>query len=298
MIKMVSKFKSFFGVSLLVLAYFVTSVVRADSVATTPAAAPDYLQQIAANTRNLLGAVNVLPAYLAQLVAMWITPDTSAITTALQQDFSAYTNALATGVNAQNKLQPQLLNSFFPAGTTTSTFPNANDYAYQTMVGLPFYNPDPRSKTDPAYNYLLNASGLLIQHVMPVSTWRGEAADQLAYSNYVGAASAVQTFNGYVLSKVYTDTLGGNQVQIAQNALITQATSSDWFAEIASEPISSVIRQLLMFNSQMYITLTQIAQNQQQMLIAQAMSNTLAVLSGSASETLMLTKAKQKLPGT
>jgi len=261
------------------------------------------LQGIWVNTTKILNNVNNLPTYLNALTALalgWLTPDTSDATANLQQNFTNLSNAVTQDDATQASSQSRFLSDYFGSSTTPSTLPYANDLTYQTLMSQPFFNPDPRDsyslatgqhKVDSAYNYVKNASGLNIAHVIPGNNWRGAKQDQDKYFNYYSTISAVQTFNIYVMSQLYSSFTDGHQVKSLQNTLMQQASSSDWFTQAASENIGVVLRQILIYDSQIYVTLNQMLQTQREMLAAQAMSNTLVVIGNQFTENTLLGKA-------
>jgi preprotein translocase subunit SecG len=267
-----------------------------------------YLQQIAAYTNSILTAVTtpVNPVVMGILLAMTnlTAPDNAQTpptpTPALQAGFTTY-NFLNTSSNlVQTTLQTQLMQDYF-SGATTNTLPYANDLTYSTLLGLPFFSPDPRASggatVNPAYNYLKNASGLNVVHAIPAMNWTGAQADQAKYQNYYNTISAVQTFNSYVLTQLYANSIF--QLTTAQNTLLAQVSNpSTFFAVITNETIGAVLRQMLMFESQNYVLLAQLLQAQRLLLASQAMNNTLMIVSNSTTEALLLRKAIAPMPGS
>lgn len=271
----------------------------------TDAASLGYLAQIAQYTNGTLQAVNNLPTYMNALVSFamaWLSKDTSKSTATLQADFANVTNAIVQGSASQLSLQQQLTRDFFGSTVTPQTLPSANDLTYQTLLGAPFFNPDPRKTDnspapDSAYNYTKNVSGINITHVIPALNWRGSQFNQQKYAAYFVTISAIQTFNAYILSQLYTDYSNGNTLSKAQLQLVQDASNSDWFAQIASENIGIVLRQILMFNSQVFVLLTQMLDTQKKLLETQAMSNSLLILLNQQNEDLLIKKATGVLPG-
>lgn len=261
----------------------VSMLITSNALAAEAGTGDALLQQIADNTANTLQKVNDLPAYLAtlgQFIAAWITPDDSDTTANMQSNFSQLGNLLIQDQTTQNSLQAQLNNDLL-TGTTKTTLPNANDLVYSTILGSPFYNPDPRgSSVVPQYNYIKNASGLTLQHILPSPGWRGTKDNQIKYINYYNTVMAIQSYGGYILSNHYAD---GNQLNTLQTTLITQASDPDaWFTHVASENIGWVLRQILMYQSQSFVLLTQLVQTQKQMVAAQVMTNAAVIASGNA----------------
>ncbi|MDR3492923.1 MAG: hypothetical protein P4M12_12955 [Gammaproteobacteria bacterium] len=264
----------------------------------------DYLQQIADYTNGTLTAVNTLPGYLDEvlkLVVAWMTPDKTPTTANLQASFTTYANQFLAETTPDAALQQKMLTDFFGANGTPKILPYANDLSYQTLLGIPFFNPDPRetdsNKVDSPFNYIENAAGVHISHTIPGADWRGRANDQIAYANYYSTISAVQTYNAYILSKMYADMKNSKSLTAAESSLIQQASSSDWFSQVATEEIGIVLRQILMYNSQMFIIMTQQLDAQKQLLTAQAMNNTLLILSNQTGESFLINKAIQPPPG-
>jgi hypothetical protein len=162
------------------------------------------------------------------------------------------------------------------------------------VLGTKFFIPDPRdtgsgTPTDSIYNYLKNASGAGLTHAIPSSSWNGTAGDQAKYSAYYNTITAVETHNAYVVSQLATDNLAG--VPANQILLTNMANGSNLFTQIASEGLGVVLRQILMFESQSFLVLTQMLQTQKQLLATQAMTNTLLMNSAVTSEGLLLRKA-------
>jgi hypothetical protein len=224
----------------------------------------------------------------------WILPDESDTTANLQASFVTVTNTALQNATAQNALQQQLTQEFL-AGANIESIPYVNDFTYQTMLGQPYASPDPRKKEDeninPTFNYIKNAAGINIRHRIPNNNWKGSQREKENYRNFYTTVSSIQMYNAYLLSQLYTEAAGGNQLTQQQNVLMQQASNSNWFAEVASENIGFVLRQLLMYNSQTYVLLTQLLQTQKQSLSAQAMTNTLLVLGNQFTETQLLSKA-------
>lgn len=249
------------------------------------------------NTVAILGDVDSLPNY----VANWINPDTSSGTATIQGYFSnasqGYIQEYVANVSNQ---QSQFMKDFLGADATATSFPNANDLTYQTLMGTLYFNPDPRknSSVDPAYNYAKYAAGLNITHARPMGTWRGKSTAIQQYNNYYNSVMAVQSFNAWVMGQAYSNYKTGFPFEKQQWNLIAQASNSNWFQEVASENIGVVLRQILMYDSQILVALTQLLQTQREQLTAQAMTNTLLVLSNQTTENYLAKDAQGALPGS
>lgn len=276
-----------------------------------------YLNLIEQHTKGTLDQVNNLPNYLAGLgafIVSWMTPDTSQSTTQMQGNFATIGSALVADNEAQSDLQPQLTATLFspappaaplspaslalPADAQNSILkilPNVNDLAYSTLLGLP---PSPKAPNvaQAPYNYIANASGITLLHTMPGQNWQGSLSNQIKYQNYYNTIMAVKSFNAYVLSQQYVEAQNKNPLTTAQMALVAQASNSEWIANIASEELGIVLRQILMFQSQSYVLLTQLIQLQRQALTAQVMTNSLLVAGYQNSESYMASKAQGVSP--
>ncbi len=295
------------------------SQLRADTPAPAPSEAA-ILAQIAQYTNATVvaltstnmdptkGPVYPIAGIIAALTSLTSTDtatNPATPTPTLQNGFTTYVAQAATSTTAQTTLQQQLTTDFFGSASmptqaiTFQSTPNANDLAFQTLLGggtQTFSDPNYKAGTS-GYNYLKYAAGLNINHTLPnPSQWVGLPSDQTRYTNYFNAITAVQTFDGYALSQLYEDLT--NNISAAQTALVNQASDpTNWFAIITNESIGAVLRQTLMYESQSYILLTQLLQTEKMLLAAQAMNNTLVILSGQASETMLVARAAKKAPG-
>lgn len=283
------------------------------SASFTHAAAPasgsdsDFLSQIAANTYNILAQVNNLPTYLgnmAEMATSWITTeaDAASFITQNQASFASLGYWFEQNKVTQNTMQPQIMATL--TGQPLASFtqptnapaileilPSINDLSYSTLLGAP---PVPRGAVNPS-NYITNAAAIGLGHTIPSLRWRGRSSDIFAYRNYFNTVAAVESFDAYAISATAADTQNGSQVTTLQTTLTNQATSSAWLAQIATEELGRVLRQILLFQSQSYVLLTQELQIQKQQLTAQAMTNSLLILTNTQTEGQLLSKA-QGLP--
>ena len=282
-------------------------VAYAADASGTTSADSDYLSQIATNTYNILEQVNNLPTYLGNLAEMatsFITTDgdaTSFISTN-QSSFASLGYWLEQNKVTQNTMQPQImatltgqsLASFTQPANAPSildALPNINDLSYSTLLGAP---PVPKGTVNP-YNYVSNAAALSVNHTIPSLRWRGRSSDVFTYLNYFNTVMAVQSFDAYAISSIAADAQNGSQVSTLQTTLTNQATSSTWLAQIATEELGRVLRQILLFQSQSYVLLTQQLQIQKQQLTAAVMTNSLLIMTNAQTEGQLLSKA-QGLP--
>ena len=198
----------------------------------------------------------------------------------------------------QSDLQKPLMERFF--GPITPLDVNyANDVTYGSLIGRPFFDTDPRDtkghKVDYSYNYLKNVAGLNITHTAPNLNWGGGIENITKYQNFYTTVSAIQSYSAYVLSQMYADETSGKSLTTQQLQLTLQASDPSWLTKVATEEIGIVFRQILLYNSQTYVVMTQLLQAQKQMLSTLAMTNTLIVIGDSFTENQLLNKAT--IPG-
>lgn len=279
---------------------------------------------IAAILTQILDRVNNLPAALVNLgayTAAWMNADDgkNSPTPALQGTFTQLGNLFTTDITTQNSLQSTLNTNLlsndgsnaatFNTGSSASasstpatptTFPFANDLVYSSLLDAPFFAKDPRAsgsqnkKVDSALNYIMNASGLNLAHVKPGNNWQGSPDSLQRYQAVYNTLMAATSFNGYALSNAYADK---NQFTTLQQTLIQQATDpKNWFAQVSSENIGLVLRQLLLYQSQTFVLLSQTIQFQKQMVTAQAMNTAVLMAMNQTNERLLVSSAKGEKP--
>jgi hypothetical protein len=280
------------GVSALALSILVIAPAKSEDLSTV------FLAMIAQYTYNTADAAYHIEEYTYGLLVFlnsWIMPDKSETSANLQSGFANATSTAITNYATQTSLQNQLMADFFGPSVTSETVDYANDMAFGTLIGQPYYSTDPRKKKkpeiNPAYNYLKNVAGLNITHAAPNASWSGSDDDKKKYTDFYTTVSSIQSFNAYVLSQLYADNADSGTLTQQQNQLIQQASGSDWFAQVASENIGIVLRQMLMYNSQIFTLLTQLLQTQKQMVAELAMTNTLIVIGDQFSENQLIQKA-------
>ncbi|MES2218052.1 MAG: hypothetical protein V4501_06545 [Pseudomonadota bacterium] len=307
--KFISRMKkiSAFIATVAALSIIAIPQLRADTPAPGAGAGSDtlYLQEIATYTNSILTAITtpVNPVVLMileplfNLVAVDNSTNPQSPTPALQNSFTTVNftgEAMSPLMMMSNYAQ---LQSDFFSNISSGTVPNANDLAFGSLIQQPLFSPDPRQNNagNIPYNYIKTASGMTMIHVVPGTDWKGSNYDQNNYKIMYNTESAVQTFNGYALSQLYTDT----QLQLTtqQAALVAQVSDPKaWFAVITSEPIGAVLRQTLMFQSQSYVLLTQLLQTEKLILAAIAMNNTMAMVNNTGNESMALMKAVKAMP--
>lgn len=261
-----------------------------------------YLRTIAQNTTDILTNVNSIPDYLYNMglyIDSWLAPDTSDTTANMQTNFDALGNLANLNYTKQLAMQQQLTASMIGVDVSTLTTPTnspsilksfstINNVAYSTLLGQP---PVARGATSDPFAYISNASGMGIKHPLPYLGMTGPKEAKDKYSNYFNTIMAIESYNGYILSSLYAEAQNGNQTTPIQNSLIAQASNSTWLAQVASEELGKVLRQMLVFQSQSYVVLTQILQTQKQLLAATAMTNALLIANNQTNETMLLNNA-------
>lgn len=286
-------------------------VYAADATTNSGSTSADtgLLQQIADNTYNMLSAVNNIPTYLGtvdQMATSWLATDddpSTSFITQTQADFASLGYWLEQNKVTQDSMQAQVMASVThqPLATFTTPennpgilakIPNINDLSYSTVVNQPVVA---RGGATP-FNYIVNAAGLSAFHAAPSFSWPGNPTDISRYTNYYNTVMAIESFNAYALSSLVADNQNGNQVKALQTSLTNQATSSSWLAEIATEDLGKVLRQILLFESQAYVLQLQSLQVQKQVVTAQTMTNTLLIMGNYENETQMARKAQGLQP--
>lgn len=312
--------------------------------------AEEYLAQIATNTSNtntnvtqgnnainatlgtisgtatsILGALNtqiqnfqqyyistIFPN-LFDFLESWLAADDTEATANFQSTFASLGQLWIAQLGGQDSIMPQVNNSLFGtnANANKQTLWYANDLTYSSMLGTPYFSPDPRAQKvpglDPGYNYVLNASGAGINHIRPytnpsnpavLSNWTGASSSRQKYQNYYNTVMAVESYNAYILGNQYLEAKKGDEFTSLQKQLITQATDSEnWFAQVAGkESLGQLLRQILLFESQSYILMSQLIQTQKQILTAQVMTNALLVATNVDKEYVMQAYAQGVTP--
>lgn len=288
------KIKSFLILTGTMLCFFSTTNSYAQG------AIEQLLEAIRVNTYETLSRVNELPNYLQQFgefMYAWTREDKSDSTSNLQLDFTELGNVLLLSLEPTNvrNTQSALNKDLLGQDATQNNLWYANDLVYSTLVGNPFFAVDPRKDSagrpaaNPQYNYIKNAAGFNIPHIRPGVNWQGSKENQDKYQGLYNTIIAAESFNANALISQY---LEGNQFNATQQKLLLKATNPNWMAEVASEDIGIVLRQLLLFQSQLYVLTTQMVQTQKQSLIAQVINNSLTIAGYSQLETLLAANAQ------
>jgi hypothetical protein len=282
------------------------ALVRADSTAAAGGGSDAiYLQEIAAYTNSILTAITTPANPVIVMILQALIPLSAADnstnppspTPALQNAFTTL-NFMGESIEQMGMTTNYLaMQTDMFSGVNTASVPYVNDLAYGTLLGMSPVSPDPRGNNagNPLYNYVKMAAGINISPIAPGTDWKGSTHDQTTYRNYYNAITAVQSFNAYALSQLYVD--ASSQLSTLQSGLVAQASDpKNWFAVVASEPMGAVVRQLLMFESQNYVVLTELLQTEKLLLASAAMNNTLQMANGTGNATLLITKATTAMP--
>lgn len=270
---------------------------------TSPTAVEALLAAIKDDTARILNKIDNLPDYFQEIGYYLINltdSDNSTHTSNLQQKFSELGNLLNSNIDGQNALtyvydqQSKTrsgLNADLLGDASINNMWYANDLLYTTILGRRYFDPDPRRPSDanPEYNYIKNAAGINLQHVRPSLNWGGTKENQIKYQNYFNTLLAAESFGGYVLANQYVD---GNQLNTKQKDLVNMASSGTFFTEVGAQPIGRVLRQMLLFESQMYVLMTQMLQYQKQMVTAQVIGNALTIANMQMTENVLVANAQ------
>jgi len=272
-------------IAILTLTVFSSSTLRAQATDNT-----DILLQ------KILDALTRIETTLLTYIPQWITADASEQP---MKSLSAYSQTLGNNISVQNgldadgagqKIQNQLLDDLFD-GVDRSKF-NTSGLSYTTLLKIPYATSS--KNTDPAYVFVKNTAGLNFPHYPP---WTYKfltktISDASTYAEYYNTIMSIQSFDAYVLSGFYVDYfINTTPLTKQQQALIEQANNTSWFTQVSSQYIGYVLRQILLYESQAFVVLTELLQTTKQLLAAQAMNNTLLILNSQANEKKLFQKA-------
>jgi hypothetical protein len=268
--------------------------------------APGGSEMIVMLLQQILQKVNDLPTFIDD----WRHTDDSDPSAAMQANFQQLGQLIPQNIDTHASLQ-SILNTFLlgnngqnvidinESGAASNSklpsaknFPYANDLAYSTLLGTPIIAKDVRENADAALNYVLNASGANIYHPMPGGGWGGTKESIIRYQGYYNTVMAATSYNNYLLSGLYSDK---NQFTALQKTLIQQASDpTKWFMEVGKEKIGFVMRQLLMYESQIFVLMTEMIQLQKQMVSAQAMNTATLIAVNQLNEASMVNFAAKE----
>lgn len=294
------KLKKFFVLLVAAISISIVSVNNASAVSNWEY----YLQVIAQNSYAILDRVNNVPVFLQNIATALLSlqqqdNDSNSLTYRVQNYFAQ----LGLGYTQQNAAQAQIQRQVMAdvLGVPLSDFngrnpkilqqlPNVNELAYGTLLNQPPTGIGARN----VYNYVKNAAGMSVHHVMPDPRWEGDKDAKEKYQNYYFTVTSIESYNAYLVSRLLTEAARNPSATQLQDALVNQASSSSWIAEIATEEIGKVLRQILLFQSQNYVLNTQIERHLRELVISQAMGNTLATLFNDQFEQQMVDNAQSR----
>lgn len=306
-----------------VFIFVVLAVALANIESLRAAAGGDCCSQTATNTLNIYNTVKTFPDIYSNILkelkkitfpdnGQTTAPDGTTInspTPQLVANFGNYDNAMM----ANDDAKPNALAAFSPVLFTnpdprvnpkqepgkpeTSPEPyenvNQNELSYSTILNPEAIKKEEREKY--IKTLISNLSGIKLYHQSPYSGsgWEGPPQAFAAYERFFNTILATQSYNSYILGGLYTNYQNGNQLNSMQKQLVQQASDTqNWFAQVGSEPIALVMRQLLLYTSQLFVVQTEMLKMQQDSLYTQAVSNTLLMLIAQYSENQLLRSAQ------
>ena len=268
--------------------------------------AGDILTAIKTDTGNILTGINNLPGFIDDRIQLYIVPIYKMALSWLKTDdkpdgfiptsqasFSALNSDYKNNLTLQESIGMAATKQFMTNSDTETPNiapPNINQLDVSILKGTKI---DPTKDKDTsvealAKQYLYNISAANFYIPPPPLT---AAKVPSNYQHYYDAIIAIESFNTRILSGLYVNQ-DKNQLH---STLTDQATSKDWFLKIATEDLGLVLRQLLMYTSQIYVQIDHLTKIEQDQLAAQAMTNTLLILETSQNTGALL--RRQALPG-
>jgi hypothetical protein len=268
--------------------------------------------------KEILARVNDLPAALVKLTAYidnWTSPEDSDVALKLRGLFSPlgkfFVQNNASQLQSMGTMNTWLLNNDgnnvynFNAGknptgnlATPTNLWYANDLVYSSLFGIPYtketrMQQGSKNLVNPALNYAVNASGMNMYHMIPGNSWQGTTNAQIKYQSFYNTVMAATSFNSAVLSRLMLDT---KQFTDLQNSLAAQASDDGWFAQVAAENIGRVLREILLYQSQSFLLLTEMVKLQKETLTAQIVNTATLIAVNQTNESLMLSNAQGRGP--
>jgi hypothetical protein len=215
-------------------------------------------------------------------------------TSVANSSLSALTSSSGNPLSNYNTIQMNAISA------NSTNLPNAADLTFSTVLGQPLLwdgSTDSKKIAAHSLNWITNASGLNIQHVIPNPSWQntGGTYNYGVYNNYFNAAMTAASFDAYALSTLQSN----NTLAQAEQTVMTQLSDmSNWLATIETENIGWVLRQILMFQSIGVVYLIHLAQINENILTASVITNNLIMSSNQQWENNMVLKAQGNTPTT
>lgn len=285
---------------LMIAALCVSIMSNGSSTAAT--ASEYYLQQISNNTYWMLQTLQN-SANLSGFVVSWLAQDTGddSINTQAQQSLALSGWMFTISQELIKAQQRQIVADIMDRPLSDfdgknppilGDVPNVNEISYSSLIGVP---PVANKPVD-YYGFVKNASAVNSIRPVPDSQWSGGDDAIELYRNYYNTVTSIESFNAYIISQLATDSiLKANETR---DKLISLATSSEYFAKIATQDLGRVLRQILLFTSQSYVVNAQLQKTLREMVAAQAMTNTMLIKLNELNEQNLANNAKGKDPSS
>lgn len=250
------------------------------------------LAQIKCDTDAILSQINKLPAYISSITEMatdWIATQDQSNTIAnnqyaIAQLTSSYNSAAGDQINDTKDITKQIILGAGNSSSSNSQLLSVdNAISYTTLLGNPLVaiqnqNQSQNNNTSPldayARAYIANASdaNTLLTRMVLTPTASASAKKYIYFYNTI---SSIKSYDAYILNGLYHQ----RERDKYRYKLVSMASNSTWFTQVASEPLGLVLRQILMYQSQLYVQMDRLLKVQQEQLAASAMSNSLITLS-------------------
>lgn len=266
-----------------------TTLTEAEATAKTTDKAADethekkpseYLNRIADNTYAFLKAFNYYSLNWLQIYSAPSSNELDALfgkyIESSQANFTEQLSLL-NGIYSLNNPDRFIFNSPLPAPDTSyATLVKQNSKNQQT--GEP-EKVDDKIKLDAKY-FVKNASGINIPHVAPSQMVAGKNAFAVRkYVTFYNTINSISSYNAYVLNEHLADLQKDFKLSQIQMELKSYASDNKWLSHVNEEQsIGVILRQLLLFMSQMYIVSLQQLETEKQLVAAIAMTNSLVIL--------------------
>lgn len=272
----------------------------------------DLLKQIADNTYAFLKAFNYFSLNWLQI---YTVPTSNALDTLFgtyvtsSEDNMKYQLALLKGgsfniLDQNGKPTKITLNSIYPlteenSGIYRVDIPEA-DTNYASLVNpsqvTSLSNADAPMdiKNLKAGYFVKNASGINIYHSIP-KKFEKTSEEYKKYITFANSIKAIASYNAYILNNHLADLQNDFKLNQTQTELKNKAGNNEWLTHINNEAsLGVVLRQLLLFNSQMYVLMSDLLTTQKQQLAATAMTNALIIANSGYYEQNLVSAIKRQ----
>ncbi len=260
----------------------------------------DYLHQIADNTYAFLKAFNYFSLNWLQI---YTAPTSNELDAQFgnyllsYQDNLQYQLALLTGgsfnlldQNGKPKQPAETIqvDSIYPLqDENLGIYPTAPPTANMNYISLVNNSMTQVKPTIPvatdfknAQYFVKNASGINIHHPILRSVKDKRSDNYLKYITFINSIKSIASFNAYILNEQLADSRNNFKLNTAQMELKRKASNTNWLNHVNTEmSLGVILRQILLFNSQNYVLMSDLLTTQKQLLAATAMTNTLIIAS-------------------